>query len=1531
MPIPLPDLFTQPPTLQTVIQQLLGSALSERYPALVVDLSTLQLAIPSPRQWQFRPLMAVVQDYLGGVAPLDFSDVGAQDYYLSERPPTRLKYPDATRSRLDIKAIETLIKELPQTLPTALQNALVEYWNADAERCRRLADALLDRLRIAAIRQVGLTAQARSTVDQLVTLPDREQRVARHGERAVYAYCLETLLTHDARQVTLLGPELVLTQTGNGVAPALLCTPAGAIEVFASMDDLLQAWGQRLAAQYNCDDILIRRYEPQGNVFDHQATMLLNRQQERLGAWRLPATNGFDALQTEYLALCDPEHYLSSPAMLAPAALEPLRAKLPAWLQQAGTAAQARYRRLSLGLASAKLRSGGRTFLSDIPDIRTFATEALRQALQKDAAGDAPDPDDLELIFAVAAGYPGTAGIVKHEHMSLTDLAIRNLAGRPHGELSIRHRQGLALPAWLTPQAVLGSGGLIEQVDIGQQYPRRLQTELLGDTPQARARETLFADQQSLQLPLLALELSLQNRHGLTLAGARRVEALMQPEVADQQVDGQRIVIRHLTLVRSTDATPDAVANMYLIEGKDPMSGPHLLYRPLYAEPLYEFASRAALFEAIATPGELQSSVLLWLSDAARPIYDHGGFREPHYVRFGLGDEFAVIRTPAPAHLGANGTNDELHQYLISGRLLQYLYTENANAMIRQADRESLSNHESRWQLLLEGGGLLFGSVLYPLLRGPAMLTGWLLSLIASFSMDIEALEADDPKVRELATVDLLLNLGQILLEGTPPTSALGAARRDIPALPLPARVAEQWPAPAGTRIREGVVHLPGVLPQPDKTVLDFSFAQARHRLTPEQQARLASFKVQRPATLPTAIEDGPHKGLYRDEPHWYARVAGEWFRVTLDGDTGVTVVDPDNPQRLGPPLRVDEQGNWSVDTRLRLRGGMPPKRIQAARLQRAQRIDELRAAYERFVSAQVAQQRTVDIAHSVMERASEDPRFTAAQQQSTRERFDKVLQEQTTDYLHILDAHKERQELGIPLPSSTLAALMENLVNNARKHVVVAEQERMALYSAHTQFLVQGPQLYLSVINAPARYEAFIKQSLAINERSIRWLEMRDRYRDELFNLGLPGAEGYARLVLDRPDEISALAVKDLQIRSLKLVVIKHLEHTLFETLDEVLTPLQSQVRTHSELNALELSAQERVTILQSLVERYGSALDALQGIGIINRDELESTYFSQLFTLVESLYQEAARQFAGELKPVVPAAKRPARRKTSMAGKPTKKIIRTARRGTLIGELKPIGNVEVVEVRDEVGNQLLDMYSQSGDEWVVYREQRPPQSPRPSRALSLIKGEARKLFAMLEAHLRRGKDYKKVSRHPQEVEEILHFEATRYTKLATELDQAIQAQPQAARLAADQALVTQMLAAAQQLIELGTELRIALCLELPPTHGNLDYLAAQKRAYVARWGERLQLSGERRDFIQEYAITDPKGQPLWYAHFHYPAVNTPKADYSAAHLKTREQRQVSYYTLLASAQGPQAVVNVHRGLIGKALAERLFLPLAP
>ena len=250
---------------------------------------------------------------------------------------------------------------------------------------------------------------------------------------------------------------------------------------------------------------------------------------------------------------------------------------------------------------------------------------------------------------------------------------------------------------------------------------------------------------------------------------------------------------------------------------------------------------------------------------------------------------------------------------------------------------------------------------------------------------------------------------------------------------------------------------------------------------------------------------------------------------------------------------------------------------------------------------------------------------------------------------------------------------------------------------------------------------------------------------------------------------------------------------------------------------------------------------------------------------------------------------------------------------------------------MRDEANDQLLGMYSQDGDDWVEFVEATPAQPPAAPREFGLVKGNARKLLAMVEEHLRRGDDYRKICKHPQEVEEILQYEAVRYDKLATELDRLIQAQAESARTVADQTLVADLREAGRRLSARGKALRIQLSLELPPTHGNLEYLIGEKQVSVSRWNVRFQLKGERRDFIQEYAVNDQQGKPLWFAHFHYPAANTPKAGYTAAHLKTAAQRTQSYYSLLAQAQSPQTVVDVHRGLIGKALAERWFLSLEP
>lgn len=95
-------------------------------------------------------------------------------------------------------------------------------------------------------------------------------------------------------------------------------------------------------------------------------------------------------------------------------------------------------------------------------------------------------------------------------------------------------------------------------------------------------------------------------------------------------------------------------------------------------------------------------------------------------------------------------------------------------------------------------------------------------------------------------------------------------------------------------------------------------------------------------------------------------------------------------------------------------------------------------------------------------------------------------------------------------------------------------------------------------------------------------------------------------------------------------------------------------------------------------------------------------------------------------------------------------------------------------------------------------------------------------------------------------------------------------------------------------------------------------------------RAGQPHPARGRAARLYPEYAVNDRQGRPLWYAHFHYPEATTPKQDYSVAHLKTKAQRKLSYWSQLADAKSGQAVVIVHRGQIGRVLAERWFLPLA-
>ncbi|MCY1358512.1 hypothetical protein D9M69_450480 [compost metagenome] len=91
-------------------------------------------------------------------------------------------------------------------------------------------------------------------------------------------------------------------------------------------------------------------------------------------------------------------------------------------------------------------------------------------------------------------------------------------------------------------------------------------------------------------------------------------------------------------------------------------------------------------------------------------------------------------------------------------------------------------------------------------------------------------------------------------------------------------------------------------------------------------------------------------------------------------------------------------------------------------------------------------------------------------------------------------------------------------------------------------------------------------------------------------------------------------------------------------------------------------------------------------------------------------------------------------------------------------------------------------------------------------------------------------------------------------------------------------------------------------------------------------RSGERRRLKGPRKDYLQEYEIRERgTGQPLWYAHFHYAASDTPVEAFTAAHLKLRDQRMMAGRGDLNSASSSQ-VIAIYRSAISPQLAGSLF-----
>jgi hypothetical protein len=470
-------------------------------------------------------------------------------------------------------------------------------------------------------------------------------------------------------------------------------------------------------------------------------------------------------------------------------------------------------------------------------------------------------------------------------------------------------------------------------------------------------------------------------------------------------------------------------------------------------------------------------------------------------------------------------------------------------------------------------------------------------------------------------------------------------------------------------------------------------------------------------------------------------------------------------------------------------------------------------------------------------------------------------------------------------------------------------------------------------------RYFEFMRKTAEINETMIRFLEQVDSRLLELKQVPRLGMEYWKRLTGNRPqDEMTALRIKCYQLSILRLLSLKALGSNTMGVLERTLSPLLLLSRSHAELQTEHTyTNSDRIAVLDNLVDQYNKAQDGLEAIGIFSTDELQTHPFNRLRELIDQLRVDAERRLAEALQlqpqpeePSISASgpRPPVKRPYSWSSR--KRVIKTAK-GAFIGDLRQrIANQggDIVDINDPFEEKpLASFHEHEPDVWVEVVDARPvtPKAPRPYQQL---KGDARKALADTDKHVQKIEGYAQRASSPKEIEEQLQREAQKLIGYADSLEQ--HESPPANR-APDVSLIDGLRDKARNLDTMASELRTRMTLARPPSSEGVEFLL-RNNAIVARIiGHRLQLKTGRKDFMQEYVLLNKDNQPWWYAHFHYANAEDAEADYTQAHLKTREQRFETYESAMAKAKDPKQQIAIHHGIISKELAGRDFLPLQP
>ncbi|WP_433737883.1 hypothetical protein [Pseudomonas putida] len=1398
-----------------------------------------------------------------------------------------------------IDAIARLLNILAPLLFNAFQQQQLDYWNKEtspqAPRWHQLSQSLQGIWNIDPT--LDWSEDEKAVARAVFSQPDRTSR--RAGDKYLTKACLIDIdnVENGTSKHSQILDMAVLTGTLNDRTVVLTHSIVQGFKRYNSVEAL----GETLPVQ---QDSQWRLYEPDGHFFHHQACALIALEIEAIGALNVAETPSAPSL----LPVGHRTDLHEPPA----SSFSKVQQLMPDWLKGASPADLTRYSRHLMDIASLREQDAGKTFLDDIASLPDFALQSLREQMIKDyPAASTLKLEDVEISITSLVVY-GTfvvPGKTQTLTLSLVELALQNLIAVPLGNKAVQYKNGDATPAWMTP-AYLEQ--LVTQVNIGATYPALIKRKLLTDALETSRRRELYVRHLRLQLPLLALQLKIRSQAGIDERGYRYVVAAMQPTPAERVVDGLEIIIRPLAFITGdrTDGKADEVANMFVIGPRLTTKGPCLLYRPLLDHPLLQYPGEANLLYAIKQSKALRQSILAWLPDSVR-------FNYSQYV---LPGELPSAWTLSQLLVEPTSLLRKMGSVALSTKPLEdnpfpALFKANADALVTLADRQSVSNAEARWATLKQGAWMLF-NVALPFLGRTVGTAAWIWQIMDDLQEAADAKEQGDSESAWSAMTDLLLMIGMVLAHQAAARHKPSARRLEKTQTSHPAPQPLPSPKPILTKLPDWQASQPQTAHEPPLHALG--------ALTPTGLgALLDQLSITEPAGLTAPSPDGPHQHLRGLNRKWYAKVGQRWFEVMLNDNDDVQIVDSrQTPAVQGPLLTHSTQGQWFVDTRLRLRGGGRRKDLERAN---QQRLADLQRQLKAFDGRRLELEKELETA----EKAATD---------SNHQSLLETLNSQVAAYGEYGEQLKTYNTLGPILNYRTVMIdCLESQLSLTQKwfirqNRVFGERMRRSLALLDNE-KIKGPQ-------TPRQIHQLTSD---LTQGFIDKIEFARARIDELTRLGREANE----MARDFIAHLPRFDLKDLKLFQISIASRLCLDDSnpadstparqaIEQLVEDAGLTIQSSLDLTAEGDTLPLL--EQIDAFNDLLEQFANLDQRVADLAEEFPGQLLSSPLELMRERIKAFNEPTTKHLAGLLQERRLLEPKPG---PSRPAPVRKRIIKTRFKGTVVGTPRPRVDGEVADLFDVksplTGKVIATFHEKTPGNWL---EHLTPQTPlptpvRPSLEVSIQKGQI--LLDQLQAFIQRTETHaNQAGRIPVEIEEMFKQHAERMTQAAQAIEQALidQNVTDGGQVSAVK-LTKQLNDEAINLGEKGRLTRIGMIKRQPPTAARVEWLHSNGLADIVKVPGRNRLKGYRKDFLEEYEIREigngkdgGSGAVLWYAHFHYPKLETPADGFTVAHLKTASQRKLGGGFDLRADTPNSELIAIYRSEISPQLAKSLFLP---